>query len=233
MTTASGVAPQVVSGTTPLPTTKTDSSGATLSTTADTTLAGNFQTFLTLLTTQLQNQNPLDPLDTNQFTQQLVQFAGVEQQLKTNDQLTSLVSLQQTAQSTQALGFVGKTAVVDGSTTNLVSSAATWNLSVPTNSNVAITIANSTGQNVFSGTYPVTAGDNQAFAWDGKGNDGTQWPDGKYTMTATALDASGNPIAVSTQIKGVVNSVDLTQQPPLLSINGQTYTVNQIKSISS
>jgi flagellar basal-body rod modification protein FlgD len=233
MTTASGVAPQVVSGTTPLPTTKTDSSGATLSTTADTTLAGNFQTFLTLLTTQLQNQNPLDPLDTNQFTQQLVQFAGVEQQLKTNDQLTSLVSLQQTAQSTQALGFVGKTAVVDGSTTNLVSSAATWNLSVPTNSNVAITIANSTGQNVFSGTYPVTAGDNQAFAWDGKGNDGTQWPDGKYTMTATALDASGNPVAVSTQIRGVVNSVDLTQQPPLLSINGQTYTVNQIKSISS
>jgi flagellar basal-body rod modification protein FlgD len=233
MTTASGVAPQVVSGTTPLPTTKTDASGATLSTTADTTLAGNFQTFLTLLTTQLQNQNPLDPLDTNQFTQQLVQFAGVEQQLKTNDQLTSLVSLQQTAQSTQALGFVGKTAVVDGSTTNLVSSAATWNLSVPTNSNVAITIANSTGQNVFSGTYPVTAGDNQAFAWDGKGNDGTQWPDGKYTMTATALDASGNPVAVSTQIRGVVNSVDLTQQPPLLSINGQTYTVNQIKSISS
>src|SRR5476649_1984522 len=83
------------------------------------TIAGNFQTFLTLLTTQLKNQNPLDPLDTNQFTQQLVQFAGVEQQLKSNDQLTTLVSLQQTAQSTQALGFVGKTAVVDGSTTTV------------------------------------------------------------------------------------------------------------------
>ena len=205
----------------------------TTASTATTGIADNFQTFLTLLTTQLQNQNPLDPLDTNQFTQQLVQFAGVEQQLKTNDQLTALVSLQQTAQSTQALGFVGKTAVVDGSTTNLVNSAATWNLSVPQNSNVAITIANSTGQNVFSGTYPVTAGANQAFAWDGKGNDGTRWPDGKYTMTATALDASGTPVAVSTQIQGVVNSVDLTQQPPLLSINGQTYTVNQIKSISS
>src|SRR5436305_11054159 len=232
MTTTS-VAPSVVSGTTPLPAAKTDSHGGTLASTADSTLAGNFQTFLTLLTTQLQNQNPLDPLDTNQFTQQLVQFAGVEQQLKTNDQLTTLVSLQQTAQSTQALGFVGKTAVVDGSTTNLVNSAANWNLSVPTNSNVAITIANSTGQNVFSGNYPVTAGANQAFAWDGKGNNGTQWPDGKYTLTATALDASGAPVAVSTQIQGVVNSVDLTQQPPLLSINGQTYTVNQIKSISS
>ena len=152
MTTASGVAPQVVSGTTPLPT--KDASGASLTSTAGSTLAGNFQTFLTLLTTQLQNQNPLDPLDTNQFTQQLVQFAGVEQQLKTNDQLTTLVSLQQTAQSTQALGFVGKTAVVDGSTTNLVNSAANWNLSVPTNSNVAITIANSTGQNVSAAIIP-------------------------------------------------------------------------------
>jgi flagellar basal-body rod modification protein FlgD len=233
MTTASGVAASVVSGTTPLPATKTDSSGATLSTTADSTLAGNFQTFLTLLTTQLQNQNPLDPLDTNQFTQQLVQFAGVEQQLRTNDQLTTLVSLQQTAQSTQALGFVGKTAVVDGATTQLSKSAATWTLGVEKNSNVAITIANSTGQNVFSGNYSVTAGANQAFSWDGKGNDGTQWPDGKYTLTATALDSSGSPVAVSTQIQGVVNSVDLTQQPPLLSINGQTYTVNQIKSISS
>src|SRR5438309_9773819 len=107
-------------------------SGSTNNTasTATTGIADNFQTFLTLLTTQLQNQNPLDPLDTNQFTQQLVQFAGVEQQLKTNDQLTTLVSLQQTAQSTQALGFVGKTAVVDGSTTNLVNRAANWNLSV-------------------------------------------------------------------------------------------------------
>src|ERR1700709_2130153 len=145
MTTASGVAPQVVSGTTPLPTTKTDSSGATLSTTADTTLAGNFQTFLTLLTTQLQNQNPLDPLDTNQLTQPLVQLAGVEQQLKTNDQLTSLVSLQQTAQSTQALGFVGKTAVVDGSTANVTNSSGVWDLSVPKDSTVQVSITNSTG----------------------------------------------------------------------------------------
>jgi flagellar basal-body rod modification protein FlgD len=229
-TAASGVAPQVVSGTTPLP---TSSSSNSLSSTAGSTLAGNFQTFLTLLTTQLQNQNPLDPLDTNQFTQQLVQFAGVEQQLKTNDQLTALVSLQQTAQSTQALGFVGKTAVVDGSTAALASGAATWNLSVPKNATVNISITNSTGQTVFSGNYPVNAGDNQAFGWDGKGNDGIQWPDGQYKLTATAADTAGNTVPVTTQIQGLVNSVDLTQTPPLLSINGQTYTVNQIKRIVS
>jgi flagellar basal-body rod modification protein FlgD len=156
----------------------------------------------------------------------------VEQQLKTNDQLTSLVTLQQTAQSTQALTFVGKTAVVDGSTAALTNGAATWDLNVPTNANVNVSITNSTGQTVFSGSYNVTAGNNQAFAWDGKGNDGTQWPDGKYTMTATGADTAGNTVAVSTQIQGVVNSVDLTQSPPLLSINGQTYTINQIKSIT-
>jgi flagellar basal-body rod modification protein FlgD len=204
-----------------------------LSSTTDATLAGNFQTFLTLLTTQLQNQNPLDPLDTNQFTQQLVQFASVEQQLKTNDQLTTLVSLQQTAQSTQALTFVGKTAVVDGSTAALTNSSATWQLGVPTNANVTISISNSTGQTVFNGSYAVNAGNNQPFTWNGRGNDGTQWPDGRYKLTATATDSAANSVAVSTQIQGAVDSVDLTQSPPLLSINGQNYTVNQIKSIAN
>ena len=233
-TPVSGVSNPVVSGTTPLPTsTSSGSSGSSLGSTTDATLAGNFQTFLTLLTTQLQNQNPLDPLDTNQFTQQLVQFASVEQQLKTNDQLTTLVSLQQTAQSTQALTFVGKTAVVDGSTAALTNASATWQLGVPTNSNVTVSIASSTGQNVFTGNYTVSAGDNQTFTWDGKGTDGTQWPDGKYTLTATGADTAGNPVAVSTQIQGVVNSVDLTQSPPLLSIGGQNYTVNQVKSIAN
>jgi len=196
-------------------------------------IAGNFQTFLSLLTTQLQNQNPLDPLDTNQFTQQLVEFAGVEQQLKTNDSLSSLVNLEQTAQSTQALGFVGKTAVVNGNTTALSNSQATWNFNIPSNSNLNISIANSAGQTVYTGSYSVGPGNNQSFTWNGQGNDGTQWPDGQYTLTATATDASGNSVGVDTKIQGVVSSVDLTQTPPLLTINGQTYTVSQISSIAN
>jgi flagellar basal-body rod modification protein FlgD len=222
----------VVSGTTTLPASAPGSSAAATSALASQQIAGNFQSFLTLLTTQLQNQNPLDPLDTNQFTQQLVEFAGVQQQLNTNDSLATLVSLQQTAQSTQALGFVGKTAVVNGSTAVMTNSSATWQVSIPTSSNLNITIANSSGQTVFSGKYAVNAGNDQPFIWNGQGNDGTQWPDGKYTMTATAADSTGKSVAVSTQIQGVVSSVDLTQSPPLLSINGQTYTVNQIQAIT-
>ena len=227
-TTDAITASPVVSGTT---TASSSSSNSSLSSSTGSTLAGNFQTFLQLLTTQLQNQNPLDPLDTNQFTQQLVQFAGVEQQLKTNDQLTQLVSLQQTTQATQALGFVGKTAVVDGNTTALSSSSATWELNIPSSSAVTVTIANSKGQTVFTGNYSASAGNNQPFTWNGQGSDGTQWPDGLYTMTATAADSSGNPVAISTQVGGTVSSVDLTQTPPLLLINGQNYTVSQVKSI--
>ena len=183
---AANTASPIISGTTPLPaSSSSNSSAAAASALASQQIAGNFQSFLTLLTTQLQNQNPLDPLDTNQFTQQLVEFAGVQQQLNTNNSLATLVSLQQSAQATQALGFVGKTAVVNGNTAALSNSSATWQLSTPSNSNVDITIASSTGQTVFTGTYSVAAGDNQPFTWNGQGNDGTQWPDGSYTLTAT------------------------------------------------
>ncbi|UFZ03697.1 flagellar biosynthesis protein FlgD [Bradyrhizobium ontarionense] len=196
------------------------------------TIAGNFQTFLTLLTTQLQNQNPLDPLDTNQFTQQLVQFAGVEQQLKTNDQLASLLTMQQSVQATQALAFVGKTAVVAGDTTSLTSGKASWGLNIPKNCNLTVNIINKAGQTVFTGKYTANAGDNQTYGWNGQGNDGTQWPDGQYKITTVATDAvNGSPVAIKTQIQGAVSSVDLTQQPPLLTVGGQTYTVNQIQRI--
>jgi flagellar basal-body rod modification protein FlgD len=231
-TTAATTSSPVVSGTTTLPSSSSSSStAAATNALASQQIAGNFQSFLQLLTTQLQNQNPLDPLDTNQFTQQLVEFAGVQQQLNTNSSLSTLVSLQQTAQSTQALGFVGKTAVVSGSTTALSDSTATWELSVPTASTLDVTIASSNGQTAFTGTYNAAAGNNQPFTWNGQGSDGTQWPDGNYTLTATAKDSSGNSVAVTTAIQGEINSVDLTQSPPLLSIAGQTYTVSQIQSI--
>lgn len=220
-----------VSGTT---NTNSSTGNNSLGSNASSTIAGNFQTFLTLLTTQLQNQNPLDPLDTNQFTQQLVQFAGVEQQLKTNDQLASLLTMQQTAQATQALAFVGKTAVVAGSTTSLTGGKASWDLSIPKDCNLTVNITNSVGQTVFTGKYSAKAGDNQTYGWNGQGNDGTQWPDGQYKITTTATDATnGSPVAISTHVLGAVSSVDLTQQPPLLTINGQTYTVNQIQRIVS
>jgi len=216
----------VVSGT------SNNSAGATPNNTASTATTGiadNFQTFLTLLTTQLQNQNPLDPLDTNQFTQQLVQFAGVEQQLKQNEQLKALIAIEQSAQSTQALVYVGNTVAVDGSKAQFDGSA-TWNINAPKDTNATITITNAAGQTAYSGSYSLNQG-NASFVWDGKGNDGAQWPPGAYTLTATGKDSSGRDVAISTEVQGIVDSVDLTASPPLLSIGGQTYTTNQIKRV--
>jgi flagellar basal-body rod modification protein FlgD len=194
------------------------------------TLAANFTAFLQLLTTQLRNQNPLDPLDTNQFTQQLVQFAQVEQQLKSNDQLATLVAIQKSAQATNAIGFVGAHVAVDGRTARLVNGAATWTFAVDKPASATVSITSPTGQVAYSGSYTINPG-TQAFTWDGRDAAGTQWPDGNYTMTVTAKDANGQSVAVSTEVEGVVDSADLTQSPPLLSIGGQTFTLDQIKRI--
>src|SRR5437588_12754340 len=153
-TAAASVAQPIVSGTTTPP---TSSSSGSSGSTSDPTVAGNFQSFLTLLTTQLKNQNPLDPLDTNQFTQQLVQFASVEQQLKSNDQLKTLIEIEKSAQSTQALVYVGNTVAVDGSKAQFDTSA-TWNFQTDKDTSATITITNSTGQTAFTGSYTLKQG---------------------------------------------------------------------------
>src|SRR3954453_12412806 len=218
VTSATGTAPSARSG---VPRTSAASKAV---------LAGNFDTFLPLLTTQLKNQNPLDPLETNQFTQQLVQFAGVEQQINMNQQLTSLVNLQKATQVTSAMSFLGSTATVDGATTKLANSAASWSFAVDKPSTATVNIKNSSGVLAYSGSYPLTPG-TQNFNWDGRGNNGVKWPDGDYSLSVTAKDASGTTVAVSTEIKGTVDGVDLTQNPPVLKIGGQSFSLDQIKQV--
>jgi flagellar basal-body rod modification protein FlgD len=211
--------------------TSSSTTSTTSSTTSPTaTIAGNFDTFLQLLTTQLQNQNPLDPLDTNQFTAQLVQFASVEQQINMNTQLTTLISLQKATQTTSAMSFLGATATVDGSTTNLANGMATWSFSADKPATATVNITNSTGQLVYTGTYPMNAGA-QSFSWDGRSNNGTLNPDGAYTMSITAKDATGTTVAVSSQVQGTVDAVDLTQNPPVLTIGGQSFPLDKIKQV--
>jgi flagellar basal-body rod modification protein FlgD len=226
--TIAGITASVVSQTGTAP---SAASGAPTTSTANkASLAQNFDTFLTLLTTQLKNQNPLEPLDTNQFTQQLVQFAGVEQQINMNQQLTSLVNLQKATQVTSAMSFLGSTATVDGTTTKLANSAAAWSFAVDKPSTATVNIKNASGVLAYSGSYPLTPG-TQNFNWDGRGNNGVKWPDGDYSLSVTAKDASGNTVAVSTEVKGTVDSVDLTQNPPMLKIGGQSFSLDKIKQV--
>ncbi len=228
---ADSILPAVSSSVTAAINSSTAASSSSSATGVDkTTLAGNFQTFLTLLTTQLKNQNPLDPLDTNQFTQQLVQFAQVEQQLKQNEQLATLVSLEKTAQATTALAYVGQTVAVNGQTAALSNGEATWSLVAPKPVSATVTIKSATGQTAYSGSFTINTG-TQNFSWDGRDNNGVQWPDGNYTMSVTAKDASGQSVSIASEVQGVVDSVDVTQSPPVLSIGGQTFTLDKIKRV--
>ena len=199
---------------------------------SDPMIASNFTTFLQMLTTQLKNQDPTSPMDTNQFTQQLVQFAQVEQQMKSNSQLTSLVALQQADQATALLSYVGATVAVDGSSAALKNGSAGWNLAATKPATATVTISAASGQTVFKTTVPVNAG-SQSFVWDGRGNDGKQWPDATYKFSVTAVDANNQATSVATEVQGKVDSVDLTQSPPTLSINSQAYALTQIKRIIS
>ncbi len=198
--------------------------------TSSTTIANNFDQFLTLLTTQLRNQSPLDPLDTNQFTAQLVQFAGVEQQLKTNDTLSSLLSLSGASTATNAVGFIGATITSDGATTRLANGKADWAVNMPQGGTATITIKNASGNIVHSLTRSLVAGD-QTYSWDGKTSTGGVAPDGEYTITIDARNVAGQAITAKTQIKGVVDGVDFTGSIPMLKIGAISVPIDKVKSV--
>ena len=193
-------------------------------------IAGNFQQFLQLLTTQLKNQDPLSPLDTNQFTQQLVAFASVEQQLKTNSDLDQLVTLNKTSQATSALSFVGAQVTADGATTQLKNGVAVWNITSPKTANAAVSILDQNGNTVWVGQQTLDTGA-QTYAWNGRTSTGALAPDGLYTIRVTAQDAAGQNVAVSTQYTGTVTGVDLSGSQPLLQVGSSYLTISQIRSI--
>ena len=198
-------------------------------------LAGNFDTFLQLLTTQLQNQDPLSPMDTTQFTEQLVSFAGVEQQINMNTNLQTLISMQQSSESLQALQLVGANVTINSNTatlSNATSTPATWGFSSPSPATGAVTITSSTGQVAYTGTTSLSAG-SQTYTWNGQGNNGVTWPDGNYTLSINAVGANGQAVTISTQVQGTISSVNVSQNPPQVTVGGQSYPLSSIQSINS
>jgi flagellar basal-body rod modification protein FlgD len=193
-------------------------------------IASNFQEFLQLLTTQLQNQDPLSPLDTNQFTQQLVEFSSVEQQLKTNSDLDQLVTLNKTSQATSALSFVGAQVTADGSTTQLKNGVAVWNITSPRPAAASVSILDQKGNTVWTGQQTLDTGA-QSYAWNGRSSTGAVAPDGLYTIQITAQDATGQSVVVSTQYTGTVTGVDLSGSQPLLQVGSSYLTISQVSSI--
>jgi flagellar basal-body rod modification protein FlgD len=214
----------------PVTPTSNVSTAAASSNASSARIADNFDQFLQLLTTQLRNQSPLDPLDTNQFTQQLVQFAGVEQQIKTNDSLSALLVANKTSTLTNALNFVGASVTADGSTTALKDGKATWQLNAPRAGTMAYVITDRNGNQVQSGTRTLSGGD-QTFVWDGKTANGQIAQAGDYTITIAAKDSNSQTITVKTEVSGVVDAVDVTGSEPILKIGGVSIPMSKVKSV--
>ena len=196
------------------------------------TIAGNFDTFLQLLTTQLQNQNPLDPLDTNQFTQQLVQFSSVEQQLKTNEFLESLILSSQSSATTDSVSFIGKEVTAVTTLSNLTNGSASWNYNLPkTAESVFVSIKNTSGDTVYTQELgAVEAGDGR-FDWDGIGDSGETLSDGAYQIQIVAQDKNGNPITATTEMAGIVDGVDYSGDEPFLVIGESYISIASVTSV--
>ncbi|MFO1150940.1 MAG: flagellar hook capping FlgD N-terminal domain-containing protein [Alsobacter sp.] len=201
--------------------------------TGSASIANTFDQFLTLLTTQLKNQNPLDPLDTNQFTQELVQFASVEQLIKQNTTLTAILTSAKSQTATNALGFVGKQITADGAATALANGKATWRLTAPrAAAQATMIVKDAQGAEVFREVRSLSAG-SQDYVWDGRTNAGGTAPSGTYTISVDAKDVSGTGITVSSEIAGVVDSVDLTGDVPILSIGAVKVPVDKVKTLTN
>ncbi len=196
-------------------------------------LADSFDDFLLLLTTQLKNQDPTEPLDTNQFTQQLVSFAGVEQQVSTNKNLEKLLGASVNAGVQQGIGYIGKTVESLGNKGVLEDGKAYFAYELPSSVNEAtVNILDASGNIVFSGKGNTEAGKTIAF-WDGKNSfNGSQMPDGTYQLLVNAKGFKNEEILAKTFTTGRVKSVETDKDNNvMLSVGNAKVKLNEVISV--
>lgn len=199
-------------------------------------LASSYTTFLSLLTTQLKNQDPTAPLDTNQFTQQLVQMTGVQQQLLSNELLQTLVGQSSGSQGvTGAVGMIGKTVEAANSNATLTDGKAKWSYNLAgAASNATLTISDASGKAVWTGTAPDLSSGTHGFTWDGKTTDGTQLANGgTYSLSIAATNANGAAVAGKAVVSGVVTAATNVNGVVMLKIGDASAPLSSVTSVSA
>ena len=194
-----------------------------------TSLAKNFDTFLTILTAQIQNQDPLEPLDSTQFTEQLVQFSGVEQQIRTNQSMEALIAATRSNAGASLSGYLGDTAEIDAAGAAFSGDPITWRFSMPRDATKStITVTNPDGDVIYSQTGPKAAGSHE-FQWDGQLTGGETAAPGPYYINVVASDSEGERIEADHSVLALVTGVDLTYGEPALTTSAGVYSYSDIR----
>ncbi len=196
------------------------------------TLAGNFDTFLKLLTTQLRQQDPLQPMDATQFTSQLVQYASVEQAIATNKKLEELTAISRAGGTASALGMLGHDVTVASDEVQLgAEGGATIAYRLPAAAESAqVSILDARGRVVATANGGTAAGDN-SLSWNGMNGDGQRAPAGAYRVKVEAVAADGTKLAVDQLLHGRVDGIETDNGQVRLFVGGVTVPLNAVRDV--
>lgn len=200
--------------------------------TSRTRLSDNYDTFLVLLTAQLQNQDPLAPMDSTQFTQQLVQFSQVEQQIRTNEQLEGLAGQYQAAAAGAALSYLGKDAIIEADETYLAGGSANWAYRLPEAADsMKIQVKDMQGRVVYETTSAARGSGEHLFTWDGVKTNGETAADGVYQISISAQNAAGTAITPTVSVRETIMGVDFSGTTPVVITPSGTRELSTIRSV--
>ncbi|MCK1740583.1 flagellar biosynthesis protein FlgD [Bradyrhizobium sp. 139] len=219
-----------VSATSSASTATTTSSSS--STSSNSTLTSS--DFLSLLVSELQNQNPLDATSTTDLVNQLTSYANFTSQQSINSNLNSLAGSFSSLVTLNSVNYIGHTVEAKTDTSTLSNGSATFGYSLSSAaSNVSISVKDSSGSTVWTGTGSGNAGSN-SFTWDGKDSSANQLTDGgQYTISVTATDSTGNSVLNYTTVTGTVTGIDTSTSTPSLTVNGVSVSAANIIGVTS
>lgn len=218
--------------TTTAATTAATTSTATVSSTASSSLTSS--DFLSLLVAELQNQNPLDPTSTTDFVNQLASYANFDSQTTLNSNMSALTTSFNSLMTLNSANYIGHTIEATGDTGTLQNGELEFGYSLSSVAEkVTLTVSDSSGNTVWTGSGTTTAGDN-SFTWDGTKTDGTQLSDGgQYTLSVTATDSSGASVYESTTVSGTVTGVDFSSSTLQLLIGNTSVSSANVIGVTS
>ncbi len=213
----------------------TAASGSAASPPAANTLASlssNFNDFLSMLMTQLKNQDPTSPMDTNQFTSELVQFSSVEQQINTNTSLTQLIQLTQGGEVMQASAMTGKQVTASSDHVPLQNGTGTIQFSTTTAQPVDISIFDANGAKLSDSMLMSSAGTN-TWTWNGTDGSGRTVPDGSYKFAVTGANADGTTTALPGSVIGKATGVLSQSTGMQLELGALSIGFSQVQSVGN